>query len=163
MFQDEAAKEAAKAKKAAEKAEKSKEKESGRKRRRADKPESDTKKNETKRKGDEPSGGSVRPSKRVKRDSKKPSEERPDEVVPPAAGPDSMPPADGPVSINFQRLQPTGVAHFKVEIGSQKSFTIKAPNGKDGSSVGVILSGSGSFYVYKAIDTKDLGKLKAGI
>ena len=61
--------------------------------------------------------------------------------------PPVTPPAAGAVLPCFQRLQATGIDHFKVDVGNRKSFTLKAPNGDQGSSVGVILTGNGSFYV----------------
>lgn len=154
MLQEEAAKEAEKARKAAEKVEK---KESGRKsKNKPDEPDK-LKTVEKKRKDALPSGGS---HKRAKRNTEKPpaTEKRSATEKPPVT-----PPAAGAVLPCFQRLQATGIDHFKVDVGNRKSFALKAPNGDQGSSVGVILTGNGSFYVYKAIETNDLGKLKAGL
>eukprot|EP00435_Cladocopium_sp_Y103_P012007 s3370_g3.t1 len=69
------------------------------------------------------------------------------------------PAADDGVAASFQRLQAVDIDHFKVDLKGHKSFTVKPPSGSGASSIGCILSGSGSFYVYKTVGPQELQKL----
>ena len=72
--------------------------------------------------------------------------------------PDVKPVEDG-VAEKFRRLQETNIDHFKVDLNGRKSFTVRAPGGCGASSIGCILTGHGSFYVYKAITPEEMAKL----
>lgn len=77
-------------------------------------------------------------------------------------------PVENGVPLTYGRLQEMNMNLFKVELHGRKSFTVKAPGGCGASSIGCILTGHGSFYVYKAITSTemaklpDLGQVKAG-
>ena len=116
------------------------EKQDAKKRRRANKTEEETKKKEP-----EPSGAS---NKRKAKDMGPVEPSAPEEADVVAAA--------------FQRLQAVGIDHFDVDLkAGRKSFTVKPPMGSGASSIGCILTGSGSFYVYKLALPEVLAKLPA--
>jgi hypothetical protein len=68
-------------------------------------------------------------------------------------------PVENGVAMAFRRLQEVNIDHFKVDLHGRKSFTVKAPKGAAASSIGCILTGHGSFYIYKAITPQEMAQL----